>query len=50
VTTLARLVARARAETDVDTETARKLGTDRHAQLRTILDELAVIAARLGTD
>ena len=36
--------------TDIETEIARQLGADRHAQLRTILDELAVIASRLGTD
>ncbi len=35
---------------EIEMEIARQLGTDRHAQLRTILNELGVITARLGTD
>jgi DNA-binding MarR family transcriptional regulator len=36
--------------TEIEEEIARELGTATHAQLRTILDKLAVITARLGTD
>jgi DNA-binding MarR family transcriptional regulator len=36
--------------TDIEEEIARQLGPDTHAQLRAILDELAVITARLGTN
>ena len=35
--------------TDIEDEIAGRLGTDKHARLRTILDELAVITARLET-
>jgi hypothetical protein len=36
--------------TEIETEIAGQLGPDTHARLRAILDELAVITARLGTN
>jgi DNA-binding MarR family transcriptional regulator len=36
--------------TEIEEQIAAQLGTDMHAQLRSILNELAVITARLGTE